>query len=169
VNLKRDMRFLATGPFTRGKLLERSGSSHREREDLDHAALTVMGADRCAQNAHVDGIARKSVAMAKAIADHDAVADLSDGQADRVEVVVKAAQRARKHQYGGMRQAAAGGNRVRLVAAQAGQQLRDHGAGVVALDDVDSLCQPGTVGGIDLVRSGRCRDLSRAGQGQVPG
>lgn len=134
------MRLLPAGPFTCGKLLERSRPSHREREDLDRAALTVPDADRCAQNAHVDGIARKSVATAKAIADHDAVADLLDGKADRVEVVVQAAQRARKHQYGGMGQAAAGGNRVRPVAAQAGQQLRDHGAGVVALDEVDSLC-----------------------------
>ena len=156
------MRFLAAGPFTCGKLLECSGSCHREREDLDHAAFTVTGADRCAQNAHVDEIARKFVATAKPIADHDAVADLLDGQADCVEVVVKAAQRPRKHQYGGVGQAAAGGHRVRLVAAQAGQQLRDHGAGVVALDEVDSLCQPGTVGGIDLARpdSGRTRRIS---------
>src|SRR5215471_9054158 len=163
------MRFLPTGTFTCGKLLERSGSSHREREDLDHAALTVTGANRCAQNAHVDGIARKSVATAKPIADHDAVADLPDGQADRVKVVVKAAQRARKHQYSGMGQAAAFSNPVRLVAAQAGQQLRDHGAGVVALDEVDSLGQPIAVGGVDLVGSGGDRDLSRASQDQIFG
>ena len=82
---------------------------------------------------------------------------------------MKAAQRARKYQYGGVGQATAGGNRVRLVAAQAGQQLRDHGPGVVALDEVDGSCQPGAVGDIDLIRSGRYQDLLRASQDQIPG